>query len=109
MKLYARGKVLGVAEKEDVNQKSGEVFSKAVLILQSAKNGGLPGQTEDSEYLLTKRQIENGCVKRLDEYKGKDILIEVFGNHRGSKKLDDTRVWSNWYLSGEAVPQVVSK
>lgn len=100
MTIYAKGKILGVAERDQLNRKTGEVFQKYFLVLQSEKQGGLPGQTVDSEYMLTKKQLEHGADKRLNELKGQTVLVEVFGNHRAFKD----RVYSDWYVSGDAVP-----
>lgn len=100
MIIYAKGKVLGVEERDQVNRKTGEVFQKHYLVLQTQKPGGLPGRTVDSEYLLTQKQLEHGADKRLNELKDQTVLIEVFGNHRAYKD----RVYSDWYVSGDAVP-----
>tara|TARA_R110001592_G_scaffold340362_1_gene628484 strand:+ start:2564 stop:2899 length:336 start_codon:yes stop_codon:yes gene_type:complete len=109
MSIYAKGKVLGVITRQQVNPKTGESWDKYYLVLQSPKTGGLAGQFVDSEYQLTKRQLELGAEKRFNELSGQDVFIEIFGNHR--TKMNTDRVYSDWYLSGDGTPlrQSVSK
>lgn len=52
MKLYAKGKVLGVAVRQQVNNKTGESWDKLYLVIQTPKHGGLDGQMDDAEYML---------------------------------------------------------
>jgi hypothetical protein len=105
MSLYAKGKVLGVAAIDQVNKKTGEHYQIYRLVLQTPKHGGLQGQTIDEEYQLTKRQLESGAEKRLNDLKGQQVLIEVFGSHRAYKD----RVYSDWFLAGDAVPVTTGK
>ncbi|WP_372878684.1 DNA-binding protein [Spongiibacter marinus] len=102
MSLYAKGKILGVATRQQVNPNTGETWDKLFLVIQSRKTGGLDGQFVDSEFLLTKRQIQQGAEKRLNELRGQEVLIEVFCKNRTSTGTD--RVYTDWMLAGDAVP-----
>lgn len=101
MKLYAKGKILGVAVRPQQNNKTGETWDKLFLVIQTPKHGGLSGQLEDSEFQLTKNQIDSGAQKRLNEMANTDVLVEVFmmtREHNG-------KTYITWFLSGDGVPQ----
>ncbi len=98
MSLFAKGKLLGVAQRDKVNSKTGEVYTKHYLVLQSPKTGGLDGQTVDHQFLLTKRQIEVGADKRLNEAKGREVMVEVFMQARSYKE----KAYVDWFVAGDA-------
>ena len=102
MSLYAKGKIIGVESRQQVNRNTGETWDKLFLVIQSRKTGGLEGRYVESEFQLTKRQIEQGAEKRLNELRGNEVLIEVFCNNRTQTGSD--RVYTDWFLSGDAVP-----
>ena len=101
MKLYAKGKILGVAARPQYNQASGESWDKLYLVIQTPKHGGLAGQLEDSEFQLTKAQVDGGAQKRLNDLAGTEVLVEVFMMTRDHKG----KTYISWFLSGDGAPQ----
>jgi hypothetical protein len=104
MKLFAKGKILGVAARPQYNKNTGENWDKLFLVIQTPKHGGIAGQLEDSEFQLTKAQIESGAQKRLNDAAGKEVFVEVFmmtNEYKGKH-------YTTWFLSGDGVPSAVN-
>jgi hypothetical protein len=101
MKLFAKGKILGVATRPQYNKNTGESWEKLFLVIQTPKHGGIAGQLEDSEFQLTKAQIDAGAQKRLNDLNGNEVLIEVFMMTNEFKG----KTYTSWFLSGDGVPQ----
>lgn len=104
MNLFAKGKILGVASRQQVNPNNGNTWDSHYLVIQTPKRGGVAGQMDDSEFQLTKSQVDSGAVKRLSDMQGQEVLVEVFSNQREHKG----KVYMTWYLSGDGVPQRIN-
>jgi hypothetical protein len=104
MNLFAKGKILGVATRQQVNRNNGNTWDSHYLVIQAPKRGGVAGQMDDSEFQLTKSQVDSGAVKRLNDMQGSEVLVEVFSQQKESKG----RVYITWFLSGDGVPQRIN-
>ena len=99
------GQYMGVKQRQFTNRNTGEISTVAEAGFSTFLDNGFGGVTEEITLVsLSKAQMADGTMTKLQPYIGKDIIVPVWVR---SYPLQGGKAGQNYYLSNDWHTQVV--